>query len=188
MREPYWWYVIYVRSNTEHRAVEALACAYEKSALPYSVDPFCPESEQYFRGDKSRVAGKRYKRRPLFPCYIFVETDMPAAEFRKYFYCATNRSSDIIRLLCYGNTDEIALRADERRRLEYLLKGKRCLEHSEGYIVGDKITVTGGPLVGMEGCIKKINRHNRTAEIETELFNQKQTIKVALEIVSKTDG
>lgn len=185
MREPYWWYVLYVRSNTENRVVEAFNKACAKMETPYAVEAFCPESERYFRGDKFRATGKRYQKRPLSPCYVFVESEMPASEFRKRFYDTVRSSSDIIRLLGYGGTDEIALRRDERLCLEYLLKGKRCLDHSEGYIEGDKIVVTGGPLVGMEGCITKINRHNRTAEIETELFNQKQTIKVALEIVSK---
>lgn len=42
--------------------------------------------------------------------------------------------------------------------------------------------------MGLEGCITKINRHNRTADIEINMFNQRQTVKVALEIVSKSNN
>lgn len=110
---------------------------------------------------------------------------MPANEFRVAFYDVIYNSADIIRLLRYGNSDEIALQIEERQRFEYLLRGKRSIEHSIGYIEGDNIIIMGGGLMGLEGCITKINRHNRTADIEISIFNQKQTIKVALEIVSK---
>ena len=59
------------------------------------------------------------------------------------------------------------------------------MEHSIGYIEGDRIIITGGPLVGREGGIKKINRHHRVAQIEIDMFGQKQVVDVALEIVEK---
>ena len=185
MQEPYWWYVLYVRSNTEHRVVESLQQSFRKKNLAYEIDVFCPESEKYYNNKKSRTLGRQYLRRPMFANYIFVETNMPAYEFRCEIYDIIYNSSDIIRLLSYGGSNEIAIKQEERIRLEYLLKGKRCVEHSIGYIEGDKILITGGPLMGREGSIIKINRHHRVAQIEINLFNQKQTIEVALEIISK---
>ncbi len=184
MQEPYNWYILYVRSNTEAKAVDTLKKAFcgEES---YSFDAFCPESEQYYRCGQARQLGKIYRKRPLFPGYVFAETDMPTEQFRKEIFDVINKSAEIIRILDYGSRDSIALKAQERERLEYLLKGKRCLEHSIGYIQGDNIVITGGPLIGLEGSIAKINRHNRTAEVVIELFGQKQTVKLALEIVSK---
>ena len=177
MREPYWWYILYVKTNTEHKVVKGFQQAFEQKDLPYELEAFCPESEQYYRASKSRALGKSYIRRPLFPGYVFIESNIPAEEFCKAFFDVINNSAEIIRLLRYGATDEIALREDERQKFEYLLKGKRCLDHSVGFIVNDKITITGGGLMGMEGMIKKINRHNRTADIEIQMFNQKQVIK-----------
>ncbi|MCH5161162.1 MAG: antiterminator LoaP [Clostridiales bacterium] len=186
MKEPYNWYVMYVRSNTEGSVVDALNHAFAKVCDGYEYDAFCPESEQYYRDKQARLQGKLYKKRPLFPGYVFFETNMPEDLFRKLVFDVINKSHDIIRLLSYGDRKDVALRKEERERLEYLLKGKRCLEHSVGYIEGDKIIVTGGPLIGMEGNIVKINRHNRIAEIEIPMFGQKQIIKLALEIVSKS--
>lgn len=152
---------------------------------PYSFDSFCPESEFYYRGGKDKAAGKTYRRRPLFPGYVFMETDMPAHDFLSAFSAYIYSSHDIIRLLRSG-ADNIALPEDERQRLEFLLKGKRCVVRSVGYIVGDKITVTDGPMRGREGLICYLNRHNRYADIEIEMFGGKIKARVALEIVEKT--
>ncbi len=185
MQKPYNWYILYVRSNTEAKAVDTLNKAF-RGEESYAFDAFCPESEQYYRGGQARALGKTYRKRPLFPGYVFAETDMPEEQFRKEIFDVINKSAEIIRILNYGNRENIALKESERERLEYLLKGKRCLEHSIGYIEGDKIVITGGPLIGLEGYIGKINRHNRTAEVVLELFGQKQPVKLALEIVSKS--
>ena len=44
-----------------------------------------------------------------------------------------------------------------------------------------------GPLVGMEGMIKRIDRHKRMAVLEVELFNRISEVKVGLEIVEKVE-
>lgn len=187
MQEPYWWYVLYVRANTEHKVVSSFQKASNQKGIPYDLEVFCPESERYYKNKESRILGRQYIKRPLFPGYVFVETNMPAKEFYGVFFDVIYNSTDIIRLLRYGDSDEIAIRTEERQRFEYLLRGKRCIEHSIGYIVGDKVIVQAGGLIGMEGYIKKINRHNRTADVEINMFNQKQIVKVALEIVARQD-
>lgn len=188
MREPYWWYVLYVRSNAEQRVVSDIKRFAESCGFGYSFEPFCPESEFYFRDKKERRLGKSYRKRPLFPSYVFIETDMPSGDFLREFSAYIYNSADIVRVLRQGASGEIALPDDERRRFEFLLKGKRCLEHSVGYIVGDRICVECGPLAGCEGMITYINRHNRFAVIELDMFGTKTKASVALEIVTKTTG
>ena len=46
------------------------------------------------------------------------------------------------------------------------MDGNHTVRMSEGYISGDKITVTRGPLMGFEGDIRKIDRHKRRAYID----------------------
>lgn len=185
MQEPYWWYVLYVRSNTEHKVVESFQKSFVRKGLQYELEAFCPESEKYYKDKQSRTMGKTYQKRPLFPCYVFVETNMPSDAFQSEFYDVVYNSADIIRLLRYGASNQIALRQEERQKFEYLFKGKRCIEHSMGYIEGDEIIITGGPLIGMEGSIRKINRHHRSAQIEIDMFGEKQVVDVALEIVGR---
>lgn len=183
-RSGVFWYILFVRTGTENRVIADLKSAFEWKSLEYSFDVFYPEAEQYYRSKQYQILGRHYLRRPLFPGYIFIETDMPAADFLSEFLSFIYQSADVIRIL-RNSSGEISLPDEERQRFEYLLRGKRCLEHSVGYIVGDKIIVTAGPLQGREAIIKKINRHNRDALIELELFGEKISIKIALEIISK---
>ena len=71
----------------------------------------------------------------------------------------------------------------------FLLKfGKEdhIVDMSKGHIIGSKIIIFTGPLVGNEGIIRKIDRHKRIAYIEVKLFDQITTVKVGLEIISKS--
>ncbi len=185
MRDNYNWYVLYTRTNAESRVMTDFSDAFKKRSLDYDIEPFCPESEFYYR-KKCVEGGKIYKKRPLFPNYVFIETDMPEDAFLKLFSEFIYKSNDIVRILKYGSSGKIALDADERKRFEYLFKGKRCLEHSVGIIEGDTIKVTAGPLVGREGLITRINRHNRMATINMNMFGGTVEAKVALEIVDKS--
>ena len=56
---------------------------------------------------------------------------------------------------------------------------------SVGVIEKDKVKIQEGPLVGMEGLIKKIDRHKRQAVLEMEMFGRKVEMKVGVEIVEK---
>lgn len=184
MVEPYWWYVLFVRSNSEARVVADFGRASLKHAPGYEFDAFYLESESYFRKGNADPE-KRYIKRPLLPGYVIVETDMPAREFLGAFSDYIRNSNDIYRLLRAAGCDEIALPAEERKMFEYLYRGKRCLERSVGCMIGDRIVVDVGPLKGREGFIRHVNRHNRDAVIEMEMFGKKITARVALEIVSK---
>lgn len=184
LQEPYWWYILFVHSGSESHVISDMKTAFGRKAPDAAFDVFYPEAEQYYRSKKLQIPGHRYRRRPLFPGYVFIETDMPEDRFLYEFSDFIYHSEEIIRILKNG-AGGIALPDGERRRFEYLLKGKRCLEHSVGYIIGDKIVVEAGPLVGREGIIQKINRHNRDAIIEAELFGEKITMKIALEIIAK---
>ena len=93
MNEPYWWYILFVRAGAEHRVVNDLRRFFAHSGIPYETDPFCPESECYYRSKELRKLGKNYIRRPLFPGYVFLETNMPADEFigqaGRYIYASS---------------------------------------------------------------------------------------------------
>lgn len=185
MKEPYWWYVLFVRTNSERRVMRDVADFAKTNKLVEDIELFIPESEYYYRNKKFREIGNQYRRRPLFPGYVFVETNLTASKFLTVFNQFIYDSADIIKLLRYGDAGEIAVTLEERRRFEYLFKGKRCLEHSQGFIVGDKIIIENGPLIGQECNIKYINRHNHCAKVEFKMFDRTILADVALEIIKK---
>lgn len=77
------------------------------------------------------------------------------------------------------------LSEDEKEFLLGFCYDEYIVEDSKGFIVGDKVFVTSGPLQGRESVIKKIDRHKRHAEIELMWFGDLKQVSVALEIVSK---
>ncbi|MFR3950420.1 MAG: hypothetical protein ACLTZM_27535 [Ruminococcus sp.] len=44
-----------------------------------------------------------------------------------------------------------------------------------------------GPLTGMEGSIRRIDRHKRIAHLEIEMFGRTVEMKVGLEIIEKNN-
>lgn len=58
------------------------------------------------------------------------------------------------------------LTEDEKNFLLGFCDDGYIAEESKGFIIGDKIFITSGPLKGRESIIKKIDRHKRRAEIE----------------------
>ena len=94
---------------------------------------------------------------------------------------------DIYKILHNGdNEKDVAVREKERLYWERLFDTNFCVAGSVGFIEGDTIRVTSGPLVGMESRIKKIDRHRREAVVEVEVMGAVRELKVMLEVVEKT--
>ena len=62
---------------------------------------------------------------------------------------------------------------------------KQLVEMSSGIIENDRVQILSGPLMGMEGNIRRIDRHKRIAYLEIEMFGRTVEMKVGLEIIRK---
>ena len=69
--------------------------------------------------------------------------------------------------------------------LQKLGKEDQEIEMSTGMIEGDRVQILTGPLLGMEGMIKKIDRHKRMAYLDVEMFGRTLAMRVGLEIIKK---
>ena len=143
-------------------------------------DAFLPEYEtmRKIQGEWKRV------RRMLFPGYLFMVTDSILAllsELKKV--PATTRL-----LGQNGQKNEITpLSEEEKDWIVAFTDDAYCVRMSEGYIEGETITVTQGPLFGQEAIIKKIDRHKRRALIEMTMFGRTTTATIGLEVVHKNN-
>jgi transcriptional antiterminator NusG len=91
---------------------------------------------------------------------------------------------DIYSLLHYGsNEKDVVMRESERLYWERLFGQDFCIAGSVGFIEGDRIQVTSGALMGLEGQIKRINRHKREAVVEMEMMGAKRDVVLMLEVV-----
>ena len=85
-----------------------------------------------------------------------------------------------------GTGDEIIpLSQEEVDLLLKLGKEEQLVAMSTGIIENDQVRILTGPLQGMEGYIRKINRHKRKAWVSIEMFGRSVDMEVGLEIIKK---
>lgn len=135
------------------------------------------ERKQKYRGEW------QIRKEKLFPGYLFMDLDATQVEPVRQ---ALRKATEHAKVLKTG--DELyPIHAQEEQLLRRLTGDTTNVAVSVGVIAGDKVIIKEGPLVGMEGMIKRIDRHKRMAVLEVELFNRISEVKVGLEIVEKVE-
>lgn len=173
------WVILFTRTGSEAKLAHILK---EKlNAEEYL--PFVPTKET-----PHRSKGVVHKvRKPLFPGYVLVQTEIEPNLIAEKLAAALRHTKDIYTMLHYGgNEKDVVVREKERLYWERLFDADFCVVGSVGFIEGDTIRITSGALVGLEGQIKKINRHKREAIVEMEMMGAKREVVLMLEIIEKT--
>ncbi len=166
------WYVMQVRTGREDEILQMIK-KYEVQR--YLTECFIPRYER-----KRKYLGQwQIQKAILFPGYIFVISGQIEA-----LYENLKRIPEFTRLL--GTGEKWTPMTKEDIALVELLSGKdRLMRFSEGYIEGETVTVVSGPLCGLEGTIRKIDRHKRLAWMEINMFGRLTEIQAGLEILEK---
>lgn len=166
-------YAIQVGSGQEAKVEELIRCFIDESVIG---EIFVPRFEVM-----RRWKGEWHKRTEVSPGYLYVETsDVEKLSLQ------LRRVPAFTKLL--GNNEVfIPLNNDEVAWLNaFTGNDRRVIEMSEGIVEGSKVVVLRGPLMGHEAEIKRIDRHRRTAELEIHMLGRVKTIRLGLEIVSKS--
>lgn len=166
------WYVMQVRTGTE----ESIRCQCQRiidsSVLEQCFIPYY----QY----KKRFQGKWHIQESiLFPGYVFLVC--------KNIEELLDKLKNVIgftKVLGTGN-EIVPLTEQEVTFLKRMGKEEQVVEMSTGIIENDTVQILEGPLKGLEGCIKKIDRHKRKAWLEIEMFGRNVEMQVGVEIVAK---
>ena len=166
------WYVMQVRTGTE----ENIRCQCQRLINSNVLERcFIPYYQQ-----KKRFQGEWHiQERILFPGYVFLIAENPEK--------LVNGLRKVIGLTkLIGTGDEIVPLVQEE--IDLLMKigtDKQLVEMSSGIIENDRVQILAGPLMGMEGNIRRIDRHKRIAYLEIEMFGRTVEMKVGLEIIRK---
>jgi transcriptional antiterminator NusG len=139
----------------------------EKCFIPYYERP------KRFHGQWHKI------KRVMFPGYVFMITSDVYA-----LYEALKKTEHFTKLLRTGES-LLPLHDGEVEFLERLGGEKQVAGLSKGVIENSQVRITEGPMMGMEGCIEKIDRHKRIARIRVEMFGRTIEATVGLEIVEK---
>lgn len=167
------WYVIQVQAGKEARLADLLMRVCTKGEL---TECFSPKYQT-----QKKVKGEWvYVEQLLLPGYLIAVTDDVEA-----LQARLRSIPELTRLLTVGET-VVPLHQEERAWIGAFTKeGSRCVPMSMGFIEGEKIVVTQGPLKGHEAQIKEVNRRKSLAFLELEICGRKVTTKVGLGIVSR---
>lgn len=171
------WFIFNVQTGKEQTACDFLNKLFDKEE---SVT-FIPQVELVFKNSSSI----RKELKPMFPGYVFTDSTLYEKNFINEAYKYARFSKCIFKLLGNQNVDYMKVSENEKNYLLGFCDDRYVAGESKGFIVGDKVFVSSGPLKGRESIIKRIDRHKRRAEIESEFFGDTRRISVALEIVSK---
>ncbi|MCD8091105.1 MAG: antiterminator LoaP [Clostridiales bacterium] len=166
------WYVMQVFSGEENK-MKNLCLARIKP--PLLNDCFFPQYEEM-----KKYEGKWHKEKKLlFPGYLILDTE------RIY-----DLVGELVKIEGFkrvlGDMDYLVpLSEAEEAFLQRFGGKKQVVEMSIGVIENERVQIISGPMMGMEGCIRKIDRHKRTAKIEVEMFGRTMEATVGVEIIKK---
>lgn len=166
------WYVMQVRTGTE----ENIRCQCQRLISSNVLERcFIPYYQQ-----KKRFQGEWHiQERILFPGYVFLIAENPEK--------LVNGLRKVIGLTkLIGTGDEIVPLVQEE--IDLLMKigtDKQLVEMSSGIIENDRVQILAGPLMGMEGNIRRIDRHKRIIKNDG-IFTGKRFCKYAF--LNKKEG
>lgn len=171
------WFVLFVQTGREQIACDMLNLS--TSITEFSA--FFPKIE-YIKKNNGTIDKIR---KALFPGYIFIKTNLDPRYFIIHIMPTIRFSKYTIKLLGKHTPDTMALPKKEKQEIMQFCDDKYIIKESFGFIKGDKIIITSGPLQGCDSIIKKIDRHKRRADIELQFMGDTRQISLPLEIISK---
>lgn len=172
-----YWYIFWVLTGHEKQVERRIM----DQLYNDDIVPFIPMLETLFK----RSGKVKKELNIMFPGYVFAESVLESEEFLQRTHHFVGASKDVIRILNYSDSDEIAVREDEQAALLRFCNDSHCIESSIGFIEGDKFHIESGPMVGMESVIKEINRKKMEASFELEFMGNVTRFTVGLELLRK---
>lgn len=161
------WYILFVQAEKQSQ----LCFLLEQEG----VHAFLPMME-YYRRDRKGLAEK-----PMFPGYIFVQSELTQKEFDDLLDSMEERRWGFIRQL--KEEGGSALTEEEKAFFQWLLDDGGTARMSYGYLnPAGKAVITYGPLIGCERHIRKTDRHNRLVLMDFAF--REEPVKLGLTILT----
>ena len=161
------WYILFVQTEKQSQ----LCFLLEQEG----VHAFLPMME-YYRRDRKGLAEK-----PMFPGYIFVQSELTQKEFDSLLDFMEERRWGFIRQL--KEEGRSALTEEEKAFFQWLLDDGGTARMSYGYLnPAGKAVITCGPLIGCERHIRKADRHNRLVLMDFAF--REEPVKLGLTILT----
>ncbi len=165
------WYVIQVYTGRELE----IARQCRERVVAEGEDVFVPQAERWTKvhGERTLITSR------LFPGYVFIETDQI-----EDFYNRLNRIYTMTKVLRIGE-EMTPIQPEEEAYLRQLGGEDHVVKYSEGYLEGEQLVVTSGPLKDFKGKVKKILRHKRLVVMEVQLLGHEVEVTLGMGITER---
>ncbi len=166
------WYVTFVETGKEEEVQKWLDHYFDKETQRNMVPK---------RRLIEKKGGKPYPViKKLFPGYVFICTDMDLEKYK-----IIKSIPNLIRFLSTG----AYYSPIDYSEMSVILRlvGDDIIGYSKVFAENSKILVKEGCLYGMEGIIKKVDKHKNRAKIQLDFMGEQRIVDVGVEIVYKLD-
>lgn len=171
------WYVMQVSPGQENRTVLHVEKVVPKAVLESSFVPV-RRLKKKFHGSWHEVTEK------LFPGYVFLVSEQP-----QLLYEELRQIPSLTRVLGRCGEYFTPLPGKEVRMMEQLRDGMGASRNPEVGISsiavgeGNRIRILSGPLVNLEGQVRKVDLHKRIAMVEVEFMGRQSLVHLGVEMV-----
>lgn len=167
------WYVIQVQALRELAVAEKC----RRDVLIPGEDVFVMMVERLLRKGRKWERGEE----PAFQKYVFAELIEGLVDD---FRIRLRQVDELAKVLKVG--EEVApILPEEEAFLKRLGGPEHVIRASEGYMLGEKLIITEGPMKGMEGLVKWSNRRQRVVGVAVSLMGQETIVRMGVEFVKR---
>ena len=166
------WYVIHTMSGMEAKCMQQ--CQKYVDDSDYN-EMFVPQyiSKKHYKQEWHEV------KKTLFPGYMFVDTENIESVMKGlkqvYQYTKVLRDCETIS----------PITEQEQAFLATIMDKEHVVRYSEGFLIGEEVVVTSGPLKDYRGNISKIDRHRRIAKMEVCMFGRMTPMEVGFGAIAR---
>lgn len=166
------WYVIHTASGLEKKCIQQCGIYLNKSDYR---EMFIPRyiAQKHFKKEWHEV------EKTLFPGYLFIDTEKiePVIEGLKKFrdYTKVLRNGEMVS----------PITEQEQQFLSIMMDKQHLVKYSEGFLIGEKVCITSGPLRNLQGYVRTVDRHRRVAKLEIPIFGRPTPTEVGFGAIKR---
>jgi len=168
------WYAIFVKTG-------------EEDVVEKYIDYYFNKSQCHLLIPKKRINEKRKGKlysvvKTLFPGYVFINADMNIN-----MYYIIKKLPKVYKILNESNEFYSRIQDYEMEPILQLTKKNDIIDYSKGFIKNSKVYIEEGPLKGLEGLIRKVDKRKCRAKIALDFMGSEKLVELGVELLRKSD-
>ncbi|WP_265445540.1 antiterminator LoaP [Acetivibrio straminisolvens] len=165
------WYALHVKTGAEEDVDKFLHYHFDDNEC-YSIVPKRKLTEVR--------KGQRYEViKTFFPGYVLINLDMDTS-----IYYVIKKIPKVYNILRQDGEYYSSISDEEINPILRLLKDTDLIDYSKIFIENSKVIVNSGPLLGLEGIIRKVDKRRGRAKVALNFMGSERIIDLGVEILN----